>query len=214
MMPPKKVTAAGLAVSATLVAAGGAHDHKMKARVLCGVPDRAYQSGTSSALVGGLSQTALLVPALAADARAGEVFKIFTLAQPRLAIDQCSISRVSVTLRDDGEWTVSLLAEQNPRTPIDPGAFAVLRDDTRLAVKQTSHIKRNKFFVRVRCYSATPLELADGAEAGRPLLIAIDPQPFWVQNGQPQDVVLTGKAPGLPATFAVIDRVEVELAYR
>ena len=212
-MPKKKVTAAGLAMSATIVAAGGAHDHRMRSRPLCGIPDRAYQSGASSPLVGGLSDTALLVPALPADAPPGGLFKVFTLEQPRLGIDQCVISRVSVTLNRDGEWAVSLLAEQNPRVIEGPSPFVVAPEAIRLAVKQTSQIKRNKFFVRVRCFAATPRLLPGGA-AGRPVLLVLEPAPFWVQNGQPRDVLLSGTAPGLPARFGAIDRVEVELAYR
>lgn len=213
-MSARRLAACGVALSTTVLAGGGAHTYKIPPKRLCGVPDRPYQGIGGSPPVGALSHSALLVAAPLTDPRAALSFKCFQLAQTRLGIDHCVISRVSVTLNSNGEWAVSVLAEQNPRVPLDPGRFVVVPDETRLVVKQTSHIKRNKFFVRVRCYAPTPLVQPEAEAFGRPLLLVLEPPPFWVQNGQPVEQLLTGIASGLPAAFGAIDRVEVELAYR
>lgn len=133
------------------------------------------------------------------------VIDLYQLDQARLEIDQCEISQVALQLHDDGQWVLSLRADQN-RRPDDP---AMAEYNPRL------HIQRNQFTIRLRCLGAFKNEPAAGAlAAGKPVLVELDPKPFWVENGEPRYVRTGGGSPLVANHFADIDRVEVEFFYR
>jgi hypothetical protein len=210
-----------LAVVTALGALGGARFHRVPSQRHCGVPNRDYQFVRTSPPVSALSFRAVLVqqaPAVAIPAVAGAgpavAIKSFQLAQSSVGIDQCVISLVSLTLHEDGVWLLSLRADQNPPLVEAPGITPVIPDELRLAVRQTGHIKRNEFFVRVSCFGPTPRGFAGPDLTARPLLLVLQPQPFWVQNGQPRKVDFEGRAEHMGRFFEAIDRVEVDLSYR
>jgi hypothetical protein len=133
------------------------------------------------------------------------IIELYQLDQLRLKIDQCEISQVALQLHDDGHWVFSLRADQNRR----PDDAEVAEFNPRL------HIQRNQFTVRLRCLGAfknTPT--TDSLAAGKPVLVALDPEPFWVENGQPRYVRVTGHCGLIRDYFADIDRVEIEFFYR
>ncbi len=133
------------------------------------------------------------------------IIELYQLDQPRLTVDQCEISQVALQLHDDGEWVLTLRADQNRR----PDDAAAAPYNPRL------YIKRNQFTVRLRCLGAFKNEPALAAlAAGKPVLVDLDPEPFWVENGQPRYVRTCGRSPLIANYFADIDRVEIEFFYR
>lgn len=133
------------------------------------------------------------------------IIELYQLDRPRLTVDQCEISQVALQLHDDGQWVLSLRADQNRR----PEDAATAPYNPRL------HIKRNQFTVRLRCLGAFQNQPALAAlAAGKPILVDLDPEPFWVENGQPRYVRTCGRSPLIANYFADIDRVEIEFFYR
>jgi hypothetical protein len=74
---------------------------------------------------------------------------------------------------------------------------------------------RNQFFVRVRCLAGVPLPQRLPAFApAPPVLLRMEPPPFWVQRAVPLEWGANGVDPDLPRYFSMIDRIEVEFFYR
>jgi hypothetical protein len=231
------LTAAGMAI----VAVAGASDGRKKLsrfrtypKLVCDVPDRAYVHGGPSQPALGISKIGILVPVADASPAdtlpSGHKMYYYQLNQPQLSIDHCSISRVVLSIRDDGYWTLSLRADQNQRSiddtplvavgiPKPPGNTSVPQPGPILpgaspTTKFTDHIKRNLFTIKVRGYAVYRLEEpADGA-LGRPVLFELLPDPFWVQRQVPDFRRFHGKKAEIAEFCRTIDRVEVELSYR
>jgi hypothetical protein len=198
------------------------------------IPPRDYIHGKAYGPAVALSQTALLV--LVPDATppntlpSGHRMYYYQLKQAELRVDHCSISRVALAIRDDGYWTLSFRADQNLGLAPDPPLIAVGRplpsDVAPIArvpgiligatppTKFTEHIKRNLFMVRVRGYAAYLAEDDPDGTPGRPVLIDIPAEPFWVQRGVPIFPRFQGTKPEIAEFIRTIDRVEVELSYR
>lgn len=200
---------------------------------VCGIPARDYQYGMRSPSQMAISRTGILlrtgtvfaetfeaVPAPVRGAYRDEtltsqppppeprwqtMIELYQLDQARLQIDQCEISEVALQLHDDGRWILSLRADQNRR----PDEAEAADYNPRL------HVKRNQFTVRLRCLGAFQNAPAEGAlAAGKPVLTALDPEPFWVENGHPRHVRAAGHCGLVQEHFADIDRVEIEFFYR
>ncbi len=136
------------------------------------------------------------------------LINLYQLDRPSLTIDYCSISRVALQLLNNGTWTLSLRADQNPR---DETGEPLLELPDRL----TLHIKRNQFFIKIRCYGSYAVdESTADASTGKPVLLELGPKAFWVQNGQPYDYFHRCFHEDLAKYFAYIDRVEIEFYYR
>jgi hypothetical protein len=104
----------------------------------------------------------------------------------------------------NGEWVLSLRADQNPGS-------AGSADN---AFSPTRHIKRNRFAVRLRCYGRfTTAPTADALQNGKPVLLEITPEEFWVQNGEPRFLRLAGNDELIIRHFDDVDRVELEFFY-
>jgi hypothetical protein len=133
------------------------------------------------------------------------VIELYQLDQPRLQIDHCEISQVALQLWENGWWVLSLRADQNRRPPQgEPVVY-----NPRL------HIKRNEFVVRLRCLGAFRTEPTEAAlAAGKPVLVDLEAEPFWVENGQPRYVRTGGCCELVQDQFEDIDRVEIEFFYR
>jgi hypothetical protein len=156
-------------------------------------------------------------PSAAAAAKPPPKITFYQLTQAEVPKDHCSISRVAVILEQDGQWRVSLQANQNPVQPDGapkppPATTATTANQPQ---KQTSHIKRNEFYVVVRGYGANQLkEASDGKALGKPLLFRFAMDPFWVQNGVPRDMVWDGNSGDVKKFYDLVDRIEVEFSYR
>jgi hypothetical protein len=133
------------------------------------------------------------------------VIDLYQLDQDKLQIDQCEISQVALQLFDNGQWVLSLRGDQN-RRPLP---------DQPVPYNPRLHIKRNQFVVRLRCLGAVEVKpIADAPAAGKPVLVALNPVEFWVENGQPRYLRTGGRDPLVKDYFRDIDRVEIEFFYR
>lgn len=141
--------------------------------------------------------------------------RYFQLGVRQLAIDHCSLSRVVVAIHDDGTVAVSLRADQNARLlgdPAEPGASLASAPQV---VKQVEHLKRNQFHVRIRLLGASgPRETLPPAELGRMTFAEFNLDPFWVQRGEPYSYFRACKLKELRGSFSLIERIEVQFAYR
>ncbi|MBC8350736.1 MAG: hypothetical protein H8E66_02035 [Planctomycetes bacterium] len=135
---------------------------------------------------------------------AARQIKLYQLDRSALAIDHCQVSGMAMQLDHDGNWILSLRADQN-RQPIgdEPQSF-----NPRL------HLKRNQFHLALRCLGSFQTSVRDAVVgAGRPVLADLLPRPFWVENGQPRHMRLSGNSWTVADNFHEIDRVEIEFYY-
>ena len=133
------------------------------------------------------------------------VIDLYQLDRARIQINHCEISDVAIQLYDDGQWVLSLRADQN-RRPEDGGPDGY---------NPFLHIRRNEFFIRLRClgaYDHPPM--TEVVTNGKPVLADLQPYAFWVENGEPRYVRQHGNDPLVAEHFADIDRVEIEFFYR
>lgn len=136
--------------------------------------------------------------------------RLYQLHRGSLAVDHCQVSEIALLLRADAIWSLSLRADQNRR--------ADAPDEARY--NPQLHLKRNEFHVRLRCLGG--LDTANGPTsqaAGQPILAIIEPEPFWVERGQPKfhrmtGFVRSGDQQLDSLDIALIDRVEIEFFYR
>jgi hypothetical protein len=163
--------------------------------------------------------SAQTAPWLAADRLRIRVYQFPAMG---LGIDHCGISRMALTTREDGFWRLSLRADQNPRPEptsmkTAPDVQAQVRGLPDVILKQTGHLKRNLFVVRLRGLGsfteALPVNSALPV-VGKPVLAEFPDQYFWVQSGVPRPYLSQGVDPDIAASFDRIDRVELEFSYR
>jgi hypothetical protein len=221
-----------LLLAATMTAPLGVSYHVTCPPCACGLPTYDYQSLTTSRLVQAVSmpmveirleQRTRFSPGLPPDGLTTaaplvlrERVRYFQLEQSQLKVDHCSLPRFVLVLHEDGYWTLSLRADQNPETEGQPfnavTAPGVPLSDT---IKQTTQLKRNLFSVRVLCHTGFPLdENLPQTGTGKPVLFEVRPEPFWVQRGQPRDVWIKQAQEDVSKYFDLIDRVQVEFSYR
>lgn len=140
--------------------------------------------------------------------------QVYQLLEPRLQVDHCFLSRVSVALHEDGWYQISFRADQNPqpgediRSPLKPGE--------RLEIPlQTAQLKRNTFVVKVRGYGAAPVNVGrPNLTASTPVLVEFPPMEFVVQRGEPASKAVHLYSPTVEKYFPLIDRIEVEFTYK
>ncbi len=216
------------AAAAVTVVAAGPHRGVTRPATSCSLPDHDYQYRDFSQPARSVSAVGILVrdPLPTAgmteldreqlrrtgDAVALRAVKAFQFVdRPRLQVDHCSISQITVNLSENGDWTISLRADQNPIQLVPP---AVDRDVTTSEEisKFTDFIKRNLFQVQLRCYARTGGSIAENA-VGKPVVIPLEVAPFWVQRQQPRWYVDTGNDPWIRQYFDIIDHVEIEFTY-
>ncbi|MFO0899243.1 MAG: hypothetical protein U0836_17605 [Pirellulales bacterium] len=205
--------------------ASAAEFHCARPACRTGIPTRDYRyrersrsdtalSGTGTPLALATTVALTQTPTAALDAAVPETkARVFSLSRASLAVDHCRITQVAVLLEESGIWTLSLKAEQNPGVP--PNGI-VLSGDAREGPDQqfTLHLKRNQFVVRVRAYGNFPLaeELRDDSP-GKPVMFSLEPRAFWVQRGEPYNLVERAYCPALKAYYPNVERLEVEFYY-
>jgi hypothetical protein len=219
----------GAAVLANLGAGPVVTYHRTKVRPLPGLPVHEYVYGGISTTTSAHSLTALLIEErLPVDgaARPGRAkVKVFQLARRTMQLDHCSLSRVALVLEENGDWTLSLRADQNPwmtgpdrevSTPTQlRGPVSALEPPIPERRLHTEGLKRNQFFVKVRFYGAYPVrEEVPGLAPGKPVLFELPTAAFWVQRGYPYNFWARGNLFLASRHFDLIDRVEVEFSYR
>lgn len=234
---PILLTVAALTVGGAAVGAG-VRRHQARPQELCGIPAADYQPphpppvvrpviavsqlGVVMARVPTTTATdtamSLQVPAAVASPRV----KVYQFIPTGLAIDHCSISRMALTIDECGDWRLNLQADQNPQVTLPAADVAVpttaqARGLPDVRLKQTEHLKRNLFVIRLRGYGlyAEPLATPPAPSIqGKPALAAIGPICFWVQRGVPYQGVFDGRCPDAGVSFDQIDRFELEFSYR
>jgi hypothetical protein len=204
--------------------AAGVHRYHSRPQASCALPKHDYMHRPPMPMALAVTNTGVLLrqpDVFAANTNpvgpAAERVAHFQLATSAIQLNHCSLSRVEMALRDSGAWTLSLRADQNPRTPIGPPPPPRDIAGSTASVTQTSHILRNPFFVRVRGYGA--FQVADpglDSSPGRPVIFDFALEPFWVQRGAPEFKTIHGAEldPHIAHDFALIDRIEVELRYQ
>lgn len=206
--------------------AAAPHYHRTRPAVRCAIPEHDYHYGKFSQPQRSFSNEPLRieVPRIASgklpstlnraprDSREDETetVKAFQFVNdPRLQIDHCSISELSVLLHESGRWSVNLRADQNPLNEQKP--LNVTTSEPRRLF--TDHMKRNEFHLVARCY-ANHGPAQRNALLGKPIVIQLDIKPFWVQRQEPHQLFEAGFHPHIQTYFDSIDRVEIEFAYR
>jgi hypothetical protein len=244
------------AICAGIVGADKVRHYHVAPKQLCGVPPADYQpphpppAVVPVIAISGLGQI-LTPPATLASATAAMSLKVpvqttpriklFQFNQSTLQVDHCSISRMALTIQDNGLWRLSLQGDQNPVVEISTGLTTVQPSSTlnvglpapgkpplptapirglpAVRLKNTNHLKRNLFVVRVRGLGAytEPIPVpATPSIVGKPVLLDLEPIEFWVQNGVPYPLVAEAEHPypDVQRFFDLIDRVEIEFSYR
>lgn len=219
----KKIAVAVSSVSIVIIAAAPTY-HRTRPGIRCGIPVRDYQHNKRSQPVRSLSEAPLLIDVpLTATTNGGSAVPFVAGVANRqphrvksfqfvknstLQIDHCFVSDMSVLVHENGRWTISLRANQNPLYVREP------LDVTTMEPKQlfTDHLKRNQFHIVAYCYSQ--YGPGDGNELiGKPLVIPLYVRPFWVQKEQPYTLFEPGYHRDIERHFDSIDRVEIEFAY-
>lgn len=209
---------------ATVVVAAAPHYHRTHPNVRCFLPERDYQYRKLSTTLTSVSTKPLVLrgaffpghkrgfpsalSGTTSNGRREDRIKAFQFVEnATLQIDHCSTSRMLVQVAESGRWTVSLRADQS--APPDP-----LKVTTSEPVRHyTEHLRRNEFHVAVRCYGGYGAD-QPGRMLGKPQVLELPVRPFWVQKDQPYQLFQTGYDPRIADHFELLDRVEVDFAYR
>jgi len=245
------------AVGAGLLGADEARRYHVVPKQLCGIPPANYQPPQPKPVVApviAISTVGVMLPpplttSTAAAATSLRIpgtpvtriprVKYFQFMPTSLQIDHCSISRIALTILDDGHWRLSLQADQNPLVETATALTTVMPSSTTSSAlhtmakpalptapirglpsgvaKQTSFLKRNLFVIRLRGLGdfgeviATPPQ---PSKLGKPVLFATPPIEFWVQNGVPYPLVVEAGLLDVQTFFDKVDRVEIEFSYR
>jgi hypothetical protein len=224
---------------ASAAADAGVRRYRARPAPLCGLPPADYQPPQPPpAAVPVLLVSSKGVPVdpppagVAADPMSARVaarldptrmrLKVFQFPTAGVAIDHCSVSRIALTIREDGFWRVSLRADQNPQvvapnvvTP--PVGQAPIRGLPAVRLKETLYLKRNLFDVKFRGLGlyGEPLPTPPSPPPlGKPVLLDLCTLSFWVQRGIPYDLVREGWCRDAAFYFERIDRVEMGFTYR
>lgn len=135
--------------------------------------------------------------------RPARLIHVYQLYDPKLDIDFCSISRVVLQMHNNGQWVLSLRADQHQRELVEQGYQPRL------------YVKRNQFVIRLRGYgNFAELPTAAAIQSGKPELVDLPEIKFWVQNGEPRFLRTTGHDDRIRQYFELLDRVELEFFYR
>lgn len=229
---------AGLAAAGLAVGPAGAElpRHRVKPCPLPGIPDYDYKPADARAKPTVTAISLIKVPAAPpAPAEAVQVVpvvgapgapivavpavpaaQVYQMKETRLQIDHCFLSRVAVTLHQDGLYQISFRADQNPqptgdiRSPLRPGE----RVET-MTTLQTGQLRRNLFTVKVRGYGVFPtLGQRPSSAAGQPVLFELPVEQFWVQRGEPYSGFFEGRYDSVRRFIGLTDRVEIEFTYK
>lgn len=191
-----------LSVIAVEAPAGHWCCHCPRSRRVCCLPAYDYRGDnrlTSPARDVTFKATALLRES--GDAATG--IKTFAMKGSSLAKDQCSISRVGITLeKETGRWTINFTALQDPSTvPAQQRPIAEV-------------FKRNRFYVTIRVYGAYEAAgEADQRNLGQPQLMEFEVPPFWLDRGQEENVFHSAWSSDVTQYFDLASRIEVDLQY-
>lgn len=184
--------------------------------LLPGIPDRDYQQGGPFPQTQILSLEAALLEASAPvnGAVVRPRMRYFQLDREALRLGHCFLSKVAVTIHEDGRWTLNCRADQNPWFSTEARGLPALRLSSPAVEQETIHLLRNEFQVTLSFVMAPLNEKRELIGTGRPVFVKACPAPFWVQRGQPKNHVTGGVHPDFVRFFDAIDRAEIEFKVR
>ncbi|OYP28397.1 hypothetical protein [Rhodopirellula sp. MGV] len=138
--------------------------------------------------------------------------KRFRPNRSELTIDHCRISDVVLEITSGGDWSMSLLAEQN---------FAEL--DVGDELNPFAHLRRNRFHFEARLLASETAAQADAIESdqvdraanpGRLFAARLAPKPFWVQRNEPRRLRWHDNDFQVLKAFPFTEAVEFEFFYQ
>lgn len=128
--------------------------------------------------------------------------RTFPLREKALTIDHCRISRVVVTIAENGEWSIDMVAEQNPQ-------LLTNEKQPRIQLYQ-----QNKFHITVRPLLGSQVVSSNSLDdVAAPTVSSLQVTPFWLEKGQTKNVHFSDYDPQLAARFDSIRQVAVDLQY-
>lgn len=200
--------------AATQAGKAGGHRAHTKPWIHSGIPIQDYQFGNWSEIVSAVSTRAVFLEDTADERNQLEVgatklpirdVKLLQWNVPRLVVEHCAISRMALQVNRNGQWSLNLLAEQNPP---DESAAAD-------SVSDAEHLRRNRYRVRLACLGGLPEPAIGEATAiGVPVVVDLGVVEFVVQNGQPRRFVHHGQIQNLSnLSFDLINAAEIEFSF-
>ncbi len=139
--------------------------------------------------------------------------KLIQIASEDITIAHCRVRDIAMRIEPNGNWRVSLKADQN-----------YLRDDASRERNLDLQLKRNAFNVTIRLLSSSRasgenLSPSVGSEdrtyqAGKLVLAVIEIPEFWVQREAPRSIVETGNNQDIAQGFLDIEQAEFEIFIR
>lgn len=130
--------------------------------------------------------------------------RVFQLNTPQVQSNHCSLSKVTLSVYEDGRWIVNMTARQDPST-------VEVRQQPRF-VRYTG----NQLVVSLRGQGFAPeTDNVTTGVVGEPELFKICLKPFWLERGEVQNIRLSGMLkPEEVRGFEAVDQVAVDLQYR
>lgn len=208
----KYAKTAGVVLGVSGLALGGDLCYRRGLKEYCHLPNYNYQpvrgtnpvSAVSNISIAGVQVTSLPLPANGVITNGTKILRVkqFQMNDSALRSDHCTLSKISVTLVEDGTWMVNAVAEQNPNSvsSVDQPRFI--------------EFKRNGFHVRVRGVGlSTATDPPEQAVLGKPEYFDWKMPCFWVERGQIVRQRWNGQDAEAQRFFELVDRVEVDLRY-
>ena len=150
-----------------------------------------------------VSPGAVVAPAGGGDRRVAVRNRVFPLREKTLSNDHCSVSKVVVTLSENGRWTVDMLARQDP-------SFV---DEAERAKFQL--FEQNRFHLILRPMTAEAGLVPDGVDAvSAPAVAIIRVKPFWIERGKSAQIREEGSDDRVAERFESIKVIAVDLQYQ
>lgn len=214
LRPRSWIAVAIITLLTSTLAVSGEWFRKTPIKQSCRIPAYAYQVNqpgnprreTTTTLlrtdIDGESVSASKIGSSAAGSRQLQV-RSFQLSASSLRADHCSLSRVVVSIVDDGAgtWHARFVARQNP---------ADVPQRQRPAAER---FKRNRFYVELRGISSSAAtDSGDDSVLGPPVWFRIRIPPFWMEKGATRELYFTGQNTDVARFFSATSRVEAQLS--
>lgn len=202
------LTALGIVViGAAVVIAGDLLPHHRRAVPTTRVPGYAYVRKSPTNPVTQKTFSGELLSVIVGDPAVTpadqQVPRFWQMQARELRHAHCAISQVTFWVQPNGEWRLSLVAEQNPFT------------NSGLQALPESRFLRNQFFVKVRALGAEKAAIVAGeAELAGPEMFCIEIPPFWMERGQRRQHSWRGTLPQNDVARAVfVDRLAIDFSW-
>lgn len=179
---------------------------RTEARRFYSLPGHEYRGPQASNPVTGVSQLAipLTYSRTIGHSDNEEVvrIKVFQMDSSELRNNHCQLTKVALTIHQDGKWTMNFTATQNPD---------LLPSYLRPSFER---FDRNLFCVSVYGEALYKIGESTDSPVGKPELFHIFLQPYVIEKRQSTRLVYSGESREISRYFDIIDRVEVDLRYR